>query len=161
MENRVGLPVVKCFLRFFLAVGLTAFFGCEKASPPKVKDMSIGEVKVAENGKGGRTISIPIATRPGLAIDVREIKVMVNVYVQKPSGQVVLSSTRITLQWKTPPVDWKAGETEVLDVTSPPIPPEEGTYHGYLVGVYLKDVLADSRSEPESLAEKFPLPEKY
>ncbi len=123
--------------------------------------MSIGEAKVVENDKGGRTISIPITARPGLEMDVKDIKIMVNFYVQKPSGQVLLSSARISLQWKTLPVDWKAGEPEALDVTLPPIPPEEGTYHGYLVGVYLKDVLADSRSEPESLAKKFPLSGKY
>lgn len=124
--------------------------------------MGIVEARMKDGAPG--TKKLQIATKASSTIqidDPLDVKTMVYFFEQNDSGDVIQTQSPVTSEWLSPPVDWKGGEPELLEVTYP-LPGDRGDlaplqYYGYVVGVYYKGELQDVRPEPASLIDQFPL----
>jgi hypothetical protein len=110
-------------------------------------------------------LRVPLKGRARTRIDVRDVVIHVLFYDIVDDRNVVQTSANVTSRWASAPPDWADGDTEVLEVEYllPRVDPREARpenrkYFGYIVRVYYKGELQDSRAEPSRLASQFPAP---
>jgi hypothetical protein len=125
--------------------------------------LGIVDTKLSDVSDGTKTLLISIKARPDESIETSEMRVHVFFYDREADGGVRLTASKIITEWISPPVDWSDNEPELLNATyTPPDPPppagsDEG-YAGYVVGIYYKGELQDTRADPGSLSTEHPLP---
>jgi hypothetical protein len=72
------------------------------------------------------------------------------------------TTSRVQSMWFTTPVDWKDDGLEILEVKYevPRTGPggEDLQFYGYMVNIYHRGQLQESRSDPADLQERFPPP---
>jgi hypothetical protein len=130
--------------------------------------LGIVSTRLSDSQPGAKTLSIAVKSRPGSRIDAGLMNVHVFFYEQDENGEVMVTQSRPTTQWISPPVDWADGDPELLEVEYPL--PDGGlpgssadlgvmgrTFYGYIVGVYYDGELQDSRADPGRLNALFPL----
>lgn len=110
-------------------------------------------------------LRVPLKARPRTRVEVRDVVIQVLFYDQVDGKDVVQTSANVNNRWGSPPPDWSDGDTEVLEVEylQPKPDPtatksENRKYFGYIVRLYYKDDLQDSRAEPVRLGAQFPAP---
>lgn len=106
---------------------------------------------------GAKRLQITIKASPREQVDVPQVKVQVYFYDDQ-DGEITPSKAQVTSTWASPPVDWKEGEPELLDVRYLPDSADSSVrFAGYVVAVYYKGDLQDYRAEPARLTRLFPL----
>jgi hypothetical protein len=119
--------------------------------------LGIVDTRLSDSPTGSKTLRISIKSRPGETIDTTRMLVHVFFYEKDSAGNLEATQSRVVTEWISPPVNWSENEPELLDATYPPTP-EGLSYVGYVVGVYYKGELQDTRANPGSLATEHPLP---
>lgn len=120
--------------------------------------LGIVEAREIDSNDGIKTLRIAIKSRPNMELDGSDVKVIVRFFEQGPEGEILLTDAQVNSQWISHPIDWKDNEPEILDVVYP-VPKEgesENAYHGYVVGIYFRDELQDTRAVPGGLDQTFP-----
>jgi hypothetical protein len=114
------------------------------------------------SGNAVKDLRLAIKARPNEPVDGRDVRINVTFY-ETVNGEVVPTMSRVQSMWFTTPVDWKDEGIEILEVKYevPRIGPDGGPppdYYGYMVNIYHRGELQDTRSEPVDLQEMFPPP---
>jgi len=130
--------------------------------------LGIVDTRLRDSQPGAKTLRIAVKSRPGARVDPASMNVHVFFYEQDEAGEVQVTQAKPATQWISPPVDWRDGEPELLDVEYPL--PDGGLpgssadagalgrkFYGYVVGVYYNSELQDSRADPGRLDSLFPL----
>ena len=111
-------------------------------------------------------VRIALKARRDAKVDVKDVDIHVLFYDQVEKKTVVQTGAEVTYRFTSAPVDWANGDAETLEVQYlQPLPlakgpkTEERSYYGFVVRVYYKDELQDTRAEPETLNAKFPAPQ--
>jgi hypothetical protein len=91
------------------------------------------------------------------------MRVHVFFYDRDPDGEIRPTDSKIITEWISPPINWADNEPELLNaVYTPPDPSDPAnagtSFIGYVVGIYYKGELQDTRADPGSLAAQHPLP---
>jgi hypothetical protein len=120
--------------------------------------LGIIETRLSDAPKGAKNLRISIKARPNQSIDPRKMAVHVFFYERDHAGQVQLTNSEVLTEWISPPVDWSINEPELLNAVYTPPAKSDFTYAGYVVGIYYKNDLQDTRADPGSLAVEHPLP---
>lgn len=120
--------------------------------------LGIVDLREIEGEPDSLTLRVAIKGRPATPIASSDVKVLVS-FFERNSDEEILSidsaDSRVRSQWISPPVDWADNEPEIIDfvVTKP----TNGTaLHGYIVAIYHRDELQDTRAVPGSLDQQFP-----
>lgn len=130
--------------------------------------LGIVSTRLRDSQPGAKSLSIAVKSRPGMQVDVPAMNVHVFFYEEDEMGEIVMTESKPTTQWISPPVDWSDGEPELLEVEYPL--PDGGLpgssadlgapgrkFYGYVVGVYYDGELQDSRTDPGRLDSLHPL----
>lgn len=120
--------------------------------------LGIVDTRIADTPGGQKVLRVSIKSLPDTRIDPSRVTLHVFFYERDASGATSLTESKVVPEWISPPVDWLDNEPELLNATylAPDIP---GTsYAGFVVGVYYKDELQDTRADPGNLAREHPLP---
>ncbi|MFM8365235.1 MAG: tetratricopeptide repeat protein [Verrucomicrobiota bacterium] len=125
--------------------------------------LGIVDTKLNDGPDGTKTLLISIKARPGEAIATSDMRVHVFFYDRDADGEMRPTDSKILTEWMSPPVDWGENEPELLNATyTPPDPSDSAnqgiTFGGYVVGIYYKGELQDTRANPGPLADEHPLP---
>ena len=117
--------------------------------------LQILNARLEGSDEGSKKLQITIKSSPKEMVDVPQVKVQVYFY-DDDNGEIVPSKSQVTSSWLSPPVDWKNGEPELLEVRYLPESSDPGIkFAGYLIAVYYKGDLQDCRSEPVRLKKLF------
>ncbi len=109
----------------------------------------------SNDNSGNKIITFAISAKEGTKIAPDKVSIVMNLYEKKSDGKIEAApERRVSLSWKTPPVDWKEGE-ELISFTYA-VSSENAQYYGYTVAVYYEDKLQASIAEPKGLLELFP-----
>jgi hypothetical protein len=121
---------------------------------------NLGIIETIQNDGPNNTkvLRISIKSRPQQAIDPRLMAVHVFFYERDEAGQIQLTNSQVITEWISPPIDWGNNEPELLNAIYTPAANPAFTYVGYVVGIYYKNDLQDTRADPGSLAADHPLP---
>jgi hypothetical protein len=104
---------------------------------------------------GSKRLQVTIKSLPKETIEVPQVKVQVYFYDEE-NGKIFPSKGQINPSWTSPPVDWKNGEHELLEVRYIPETADPGIkFAGYLIAVYYKGDLQDCRADPPRLKKLF------
>jgi hypothetical protein len=110
-------------------------------------------------------LRVPLKARPRSRVEVRNVVIQVLFYDFVDGKDIVQTNANVNSRWASTPPDWSDGDTEVLEVEyqRPKSQPaderrENRKYFGYIVRLYYKDDLQDSRAEPARLGAQFPAP---
>jgi len=120
--------------------------------------LGIIDTRLSNAAKGAKNLRISIKARPNQSIDPRQMAVHVFFYERDEAGKVQLTNSEVLTEWISPPVDWSNNEPELLNAVYTPPAKSHFTYAGYVVGIYYKNDLQDTRADPGSLATEDPLP---
>lgn len=110
------------------------------------------------------TLSVPVHAKPRARIDVRDVTIQVIFYDLLDGKTLDKTNAQVSTRWVDPPGDWSDSDLETLEVSYTQLMPPQGEplenrkFYGYMVHVYYKDALQDSRAEPSRLAQNFPAP---
>ncbi|MHA3771396.1 tetratricopeptide repeat protein [Verrucomicrobiota bacterium sgz303538] len=110
------------------------------------------------------TLRVPIRAKPRARIDVRDVTIQVLFYDVINGRTLDKTNAQVSTRWANPPGDWGDDDVETLEVTYTQQPPEQGEpmenrkFYGYIVRIYYKDALLDTRAEPARLNQTFPAP---
>lgn len=120
---------------------------------------NLGIIETIQNDGPNNTkvLRISIKSRPQQAIDPRLMAVHVFFYERDEAGQIQLTNSQVITEWISPPIDWGNNEPELLNAIYTPAANPAFTYVGYVVGIYYKNDLQDTRADPGSLAADHPL----
>lgn len=126
---------------------------------------SLGVVDLAVKDSpddGTKDLRIAVKARPGEPIDGRDVRINVTFY-ETMNGEVVPTNSRVQSLWFTTPVDWKDEGIEILEVKYevPQLGPDGGPppdFYGYMVNIYHRGQLQETRADPIDLQELFPPP---
>ena len=129
----------------------------EAAPQQGTSTLGIVSAKLDGSDEGSRKLTITIKANPKVPIDVPQVKVQVYFY-DTDGTEITPSKAQVTSSWTSPPVDWKDGEPELLEVRYLPDSADTDIkFAGYVVAIYYKGDLQDYRSEPAQLTKLFPL----
>jgi len=129
----------------------------EAAPQQGTSTLGIVSTKLEGSDEGSRKLTITIKANPKVPIDVPQVKVQVYFY-DTDGTEITPSKAQVTSSWTSPPVDWKDGEPELLEVRYLPDSADTDIkFAGYVVAIYYKGDLQDYRSEPAQLTKLFPL----
>jgi hypothetical protein len=110
-------------------------------------------------------LRVPLRAKPRARVEVRDVVIQVLFYDLVDNKDVVQTSANVNSRWASTPPDWSDGDTEVLEVEyaqakadATEAKPEARKYFGYIVRLYYKEELQDSRAEPARLGAQFPAP---
>ena len=120
--------------------------------------LGIIETRLSDAPKEAKNLRISIKARSNQSIDPRQMAVHVFFYERDQTGQIQLTNSEVLTEWISPPVDWSNNEPELLNAVYTPPAKSEFTYAGYVVGIYYKNDLQDTRADPGALALEHPLP---
>jgi len=132
--------------------------GLQPGSTLGVVDLTLKEAA----DKATKDLRLAVKARPGEAIDGRDVRINVTFY-EMLDGEPVPTTSRVQSMWFTTPVDWKDEGIEILEVKyevpriaadGGPAPP----YYGYMVNIYHRGQLQETRADPVDLQELFPPP---
>jgi hypothetical protein len=121
-------------------------------------NLGIIETRPGDGPNGTKNLRISIKARPNQSIDPRLMAVHVFFYEKDEAGQIQLTNSQVITEWISPPVDWGNNEPELLNAVYTPAANSKLSYAGYVVGIYYKNDLQDTRADPGSLAADNPLP---
>jgi hypothetical protein len=132
--------------------------GLSPGSTLGVVDLTIKEAA----DKATKDLRLAVKARPGEAIDGRDVRINVTFY-EMLDGEVVPTTSRVQSMWFTTPVDWRDEGIEILEVKYevPRIGADGGPapqYYGYMVNIYHRGQLQETRADPVDLQELFPPP---
>jgi tetratricopeptide (TPR) repeat protein len=121
----------------------------------RLKDDSANEEAV-------KNLRLAVKARPGESVDGRDVRINVTFY-EMFDGEIVPTTSRVQSMWFTPPVDWKSEGIEILEVAYevPRIAQDGGPppkYYGYMINIYYRGQLQETRADPVDLQELFPPP---
>ena len=127
--------------------------------------LGVVDLKINDNNEGGlatKDLRLAVKARPGEPIDGRDVRINVTFY-EMLNGEIVPTMSRVQSMWFTTPVDWKNEGIEILEVKYeiPRLGPDGGPapeYYGYMVNIYHRGQLQETRAEPVDLQELFPPP---
>jgi len=106
------------------------------------------------------TLAVPIRARAGEDVAVNEMKVFVLFYERVNGKDIAKTIAEVGNRWTSAPVDWKDGDTETLEVSyelsTQVARAEKREYYGYIVRLYYRGELQDTKAEPAGLSQKFP-----
>ena len=130
------------------------------------KQMAVGETTIAEEKDASAakkfTLSVPVRARVAEPISVRDLKLFVLFYERVDGKEISRTIANVSNRWASPPADWADGDTENLEVTyelaAASARGERREYYGYIVRLYYRGELQDTKAEPASLSQKFPAP---
>jgi hypothetical protein len=128
-------------------------------------NLGVVDLKINDKEEGGvamKDLRLAVKARPGEPIDGRDVRINVTFY-EMLNGEIVPTMSRVQSVWFTTPVDWKSEGIEILEVKYevPRVGPDGGPapeYYGYLVNIYHRGQLQETRAEPAELQELFPPP---
>jgi hypothetical protein len=132
----------------------------------KGKVLAIGSTVITEEQDPSAAkkfaLTVPIRARMAEPVAVREMKVFVLFYERMNGKEITRTIANVSNRWTSQPVDWKDGDTETLEV-SYELPAQQAhtehrEYYGYIVRLYYRGELQDTKAEPASLNQKFPPP---
>ncbi|MEP6669427.1 MAG: hypothetical protein ABJF10_09760 [Chthoniobacter sp.] len=144
-------------------LALSAVTSSPSAAPTMV-DLGPVAIEKIKDAKAQRhfALEVPIQHRGAKPIDITNLMIQVAFY-DLVNGKLQPTTADMNSRWKTPPADWRASDTEVLEVEfNQPAPerpdarPEKRTYFGYIVRVYYRNELQAAHAEPPVLGKKFP-----
>lgn len=132
--------------------------GLSPGSTLGVVDLTVKEAA----DKATKDLRLAVKARPGEAIDGRDVRINVTFY-EMLDGEVVPTTSRVQSMWFTTPVDWRDEGIEILEVKYevPRIGADGGPapqYYGYMVNIYHRGQLQETRADPVDLQELFPPP---
>ena len=128
------------------------------------KVMAIGSTAITEEQDASAAkkfaLTVPIRARMAEPVAVREMKVFVLFYDRANGRDITRTIANVSNHWTSQPVDWKDGDTETLEVDYE-LPAQQAhnehrEYYGYIVRLYYRGDLQDTKAEPASLNQKFP-----
>lgn len=130
----------------------------------------LGEITKEESAvlTGGEKLVLRVPLRVAAVgnFDVKAMTVQVLFYDALSNKTLEQTDAQVSYAWAKPPADWREGDTEVLlaEYARNPLESKEKNvdtrkYFGYVVRLYYKDILQDSRAEPARLATQFPPPQ--
>ncbi len=128
------------------------------------KVLALGEITTEDDRDPGAakkfTLMVPVDARTSEPIAVREMKVFVLFYDRMNGKDIVKTVANVSNHWVSSPVDWKDGETETLEVNYE-LPAllarsDHREFYGYIVRVYYRGELQETKAQPASLSQKFP-----
>ncbi len=136
------------------------------AAITKGKLLAVGSVTLAEDEDAASAkkfaLTVPVRANPAEAVSVRDLKVFVLFYERMSGKEIARTIANVSNRWTSAPVDWKDGATEILEVTYElPVAQariEHREYYGYIVRLYYRGELQDTKAEPAGLNQKFPAP---
>jgi hypothetical protein len=128
-------------------------------------NLGVVDLKLNDKEEGGvamKDLRLAVKARPGEPIDGRDVRINVTFY-EMFKGEIVPTMSRVQSVWFTTPVDWKNEGIEILEVKYevPRLGPDGGPapeYYGYLVNIYHRGQLQETRADPVELQELFPPP---
>ena len=132
----------------------------------KGKVMAIGSPTLADEENAGSakkfTLTVPVRASMAETVSVRDMKVFVLFYERMNGKEIARTIANVSNRWTSAPVDWKDGAIETLEVSydlpAPQARTEHREYYGYIVRVYYRGELQDTKAEPATLNQKFPAP---
>jgi hypothetical protein len=127
--------------------------------------LGVVDLKLNDSNEGGaetKDLRLAVKARPGETVDGRDVRINVTFY-EMLNGEIVPTMSRVQSMWFTTPVDWKDEGIEILEVKYevPRLGPDGGPapeYYGYVVNIYHRGQLQETRAEPVDLQELFPPP---
>lgn len=127
--------------------------------------LGVVDLKIADGGDAAapvKDLRLAVKARPGEQVDGRDVRINVTFY-ETLDGEIVPTSSRVQSMWFTTPVDWRGDGVEILEVKYevPRLGPDGGpppAYYGYMVNIYHRGQLQETRAEPADLQELFPPP---
>lgn len=125
--------------------------------------LGVVDLQVKDSADGGmKDLRLAVKARPGETIDGRDVRINVTFY-ELMDGDVVPTTSRVQSMWFTTPVDWKDEGIEILEVKYevPRLGPDGGPppeYYGFMVNIYHRGRLQETRADPADLQELFPPP---
>lgn len=126
-----------------------------ESTMPGAPVLQILNARLEGNDEGSKKLQVTIKSSPKESIDVPQVKVQVYFY-DEDNGEIIPSKSQVTSSWTSPPVDWKNGEPELLEVRYLPESADPSIrFAGYLIAVYYKGDLQDCRAEPLRLKKLF------
>jgi len=134
--------------------------GLQPGSSLGVVDLRMNDKE--EGGVAMKDLRLAVKARPGEPIDGRDVRINVTFY-EMLNGEIVPTMSRVQSVWFTTPVDWKNEGIEILEVKYevPRVGPDGGPapqYYGYLVNIYHRGQLQETRADPVQLQDLFPPP---
>lgn len=127
--------------------------------------LGVVDLKLTDSDDAGEPIKdlrLAVKARPGETVDSRDVRINVTFY-EMLDGEIVPTTSRVQSMWFTSPVDWNNEGIEILEVKYevPRIGPDGGPaprYYGYMVNIYHRGQLQETRADPVDLQELFPPP---
>ena len=127
--------------------------------------LGVVDLKVKDGGTAStpvKDLRLAVKARPGDPIDARDVRINVTFY-ETLDGEIVPTMSRVQSMWFTTPVDWKGEGVEILEVKYevPRLGPDGGPppqFYGYMVNIYHRGQLQETRAEPADLQDLFPPP---
>ena len=127
--------------------------------------LGVVDLKISDGGDAANPVKdlrLAVKARPGEPVDARDVRINVTFY-ETFNGEIVATLSRVQSIWFTTPVDWKSDGVEILEVKYevPRIGPDGGpppAYYGYVVNIYHRGQLQETRADPPDLLELFPAP---
>jgi tetratricopeptide (TPR) repeat protein len=124
--------------------------------------IGIVDARIADEEAGFKHLRIATKASQAVTVDPGELKMQITFYEQNDFSEILPTTSGLKSEWLSPLIDWANGEPELLDVRySLPaddrgdLPPLQ--YYGWVLGIYYQGELQDSRAEPVSLLDEFPL----
>lgn len=127
--------------------------------------LGIVDLKMSDAGDASvpvKDLRLAVKARPGEPIEASDVRINVTFY-EMLNGEIVPTMSRVQSMWFTTPVDWKSEGVEILEVKYevPRLGPDGGPapdFYGYMVNIYHRGQLQETRAEPANLRELFPPP---
>jgi len=127
--------------------------------------LGVVDLKVKDGGTASapvKDLRLAVKARPGETIDARDVRINVTFY-ETFNDEIVPTMSRVQSMWFTTPVDWKGQGVEILEVKYelPRVGPDGGPppqFYGYVVNIYHRGQLQETRAEPADLQDLFPPP---
>ena len=131
--------------------------------------LGIGVISIEEqsdaNAERKFVLRVPLRAKPRARVEVRDVVIQVLFYDLVDNKDIVQTNANVNSRWASTPPDWSDGDTEVLEVEYEEAKGDANEsstagrkYFGYIVRLYYKDDLQDSRAEPARLGAQFPAP---
>ena len=167
MGDRAGVYYAMAKSKLEMAVKET--LGATSGGGPEIakgKVMAIGNTAIEEEKDSSAAkkfaLTVPVRARMAEPVSVRDMKVFVLFYERMNGRDITRTIANVSNRWTSAPVDWKDGDTETLEV-SYELPAQQAhtehrEYYGYIVRLYYRGELQDTKAEPVSLNQKFPAP---
>ena len=167
MGDRAGVYYSAAMSKLNLAVKSTVLeTGGTGAAIGAGKTLGIGKVAMVDDPDPAVTrkfiLNVPIRSRTAEVIAVNSVYIRVLFYEKVNGKDIAKTIANVSNRWASPPVDWREGDSETLEVSyelaAPPARGEKREYHGYMVRLYYRGELQDTQAEPASLLQRFPPP---